>query len=546
MLPFSRTFSKPRRNQPVAHMSIMCRGKPISREGLFKYTSGRFLVNEDDQFARRYRPFNLDALCDVAATAGGNTSRIAAIEKFEGGFSKALLMTKEDGSELIAKIPFGIAGPACLTTASEVGTLEYIRRYTSVPVPRVFSWSTDESNPVGAEYIIMEKAPGEQLFERWDEQKSKKLELIVHLTQLEAQLSAIPFPAYGGLYLRANAHRLRHHDLDGSLDEQQSFCIGPSPDRFFGVGAVAGISSKGDSRDNGPWNSLSAYGVAIAKRELSKISRRSLDNQPTAHQETPEEQARLLEITTTVMKMLDSHPVSQFSQPTLWHTDLQMGNIFVAPDNSTKITSLIDIQSLSVLPLFLQARWPRFLDPPRDYTRGPIPPKLPDDFDSLDEDDKALARLKYEQTLLAKAYEIRTALDNKPAHGAMAAEPRVFRDLFTRAGEASTTGTTPLRESLLEISRHWSDLGFSGDCPYSFSAEEVAAHERDFAAYEERRDLRRFAMEALSTDEDGWIAPQVDFERVRALNKELLETCIARWEGVSEEEVRRMWPFPAE
>jgi hypothetical protein len=297
-----------------------------------------------------------------------------------------------------------------------------------------------------------------------------------------------------------------------------------------------------------PGNSLSEYGVSLAKRELSRISRKVPDDQPAAHQETTEEQAHLLEMTITLMRMLDSHPILQFSQPTLWHSDLHMGNIFVAPDNNSRITSFIDVQSLSILPLFFQARWPVFLKPPRDYTKGLVHPKLPEDFDTLDEEDKAFSRQKYDQAMQAKAYEIRTFLDNRPAHNAMAAEPRLFRDLFTCAGEVSTssTGIIPLRESLLEISQHWSDLGFQGDCPYSFTPDEIAAHKRDFAAYEERNDLRRLALEVLGTDDEGWIAPQVDFERVREMNKELVEMLIAQWEGVTEEEVKRMWPFPVE
>lgn len=43
----------------------------------------------------------------------------------EGGFNKALLLRKDDGSEIIAKIPFSIAGPPKYTTASEVAVLEY-------------------------------------------------------------------------------------------------------------------------------------------------------------------------------------------------------------------------------------------------------------------------------------------------------------------------------------------------------------------------------------------------------------------------------------
>lgn len=47
----------------------------------------------------------------------------------EGGFSKVLLMQKENGMEVIAKIPCRIAGPAVLTTECEVGVLEFCMRF---------------------------------------------------------------------------------------------------------------------------------------------------------------------------------------------------------------------------------------------------------------------------------------------------------------------------------------------------------------------------------------------------------------------------------
>jgi hypothetical protein len=106
-------------------LSITCRGKSISRDELFAYTNGRFLVNEAHACNRRFVRFNVDQLCSVAASVGGPLSPIQAIEKFEGGFSKALLMRKEDGREIIVKIPFPIAGPPKYTTASEVAVLRY-------------------------------------------------------------------------------------------------------------------------------------------------------------------------------------------------------------------------------------------------------------------------------------------------------------------------------------------------------------------------------------------------------------------------------------
>lgn len=83
-----------------------------------------FLV-EEHQFSRRYVRFDLDALCSAAATAGEASSHVTAIDKMEGVFSKAFLMKRADGTEVIAKIPCRIAGPPSLVTAGEVGVLEY-------------------------------------------------------------------------------------------------------------------------------------------------------------------------------------------------------------------------------------------------------------------------------------------------------------------------------------------------------------------------------------------------------------------------------------
>lgn len=82
----------------------------------------------------------------------------------------------------------------------------------------------------------MEKATGTPLFERWGQMEEiEKLELIKNLTKLEAQLSAIPFPAYGGLYLRSDTCPSKCQVLDKSIDPEGSFCIGPSCDRSFGA-----------------------------------------------------------------------------------------------------------------------------------------------------------------------------------------------------------------------------------------------------------------------------------------------------------------------
>jgi hypothetical protein len=236
-------------------------------------------------------------------------------------------------------------------------------------------------------------------------------------------------------------------------------------------------------------------------------------------------------------------PLQQNSRPTLWHTDLHMGNIFVSESEPAKITALIDWQSSSVSPLFLQARWPIFLEPPDDYVKGFVHPQLPSDFERMDEIDKELAMHKFKQASRTKAYETSTFLKNRDAFNAMNV-PRVLRELFVRCGEVFEEGAEPLRACLVEIFHSWDELNLPGKCPFSFTLSEISAHNVAFEEYEKFHRVRRFALEHLNTDSEGWIAPAVDLDEKRAQNKALFEYYLENLaDGKSREELLRLWPF---
>ena len=77
----------------------------------------------------------------------------------------------------------------------------------------------------------MEKSAGIPLFQVWGNMTEfDQLQLIPNLTQIEAQLSAIRFPAYGGLYLRKDIEQ-PNKPLDDEFDP--SFSIGPSCARDY-------------------------------------------------------------------------------------------------------------------------------------------------------------------------------------------------------------------------------------------------------------------------------------------------------------------------
>lgn len=241
-----------------------------------------------------------------------------------------------------------------------------------------------------------------------------KLELIKGLTRLENQLASIRFPAYGSLYLRDSCPDLvRYQPLDTSEDSAISYCVGPSCERSYmlqtGNNSMERNVDKGPcknlkSYDCGvflnlrPGSSISAFGKSVASTQISRIAHGVQTQLGTFCHGTSSEQIAVLRDTIQIMELLDTHPIlSRHAQPFLWHSDFHMGNIFVSADDPSRIVSLIDWQSMSILPAFLQANWPEFLKPPGNYPEGFVQPTLPDDFETLDSDDKALATIEWDQ-----------------------------------------------------------------------------------------------------------------------------------------------------
>lgn len=148
----------------------------------------------------------------------------------EGGFNKVfLLTTTDDGHEVIARIPTPIAGPPHYTTASEAATIDFLRTVLGLPVPKILDYSTSPENPVGAEYIIMERVNGESLESRWLSLTTGEVKhVMTQIAEMEQRIFSFRFPAYGSLH-----HK---HDLsDESQIELQveDFSIGPIAGRQF-------------------------------------------------------------------------------------------------------------------------------------------------------------------------------------------------------------------------------------------------------------------------------------------------------------------------
>lgn len=104
---------------------------------------------------------------------------------------------------------------------------------TSIRVPEIYWFDNNPENPVGAEYILMEKMKGVPLAEKWESMSNRDhMKIIDQVLQMEKELADIKFPAYGSLFPRnlLPDEMFKHHLLPSTLDPKESLCIGPSCD----------------------------------------------------------------------------------------------------------------------------------------------------------------------------------------------------------------------------------------------------------------------------------------------------------------------------
>jgi len=96
-------------------------------EDFFRYTSGRWVWDEEQQLLDRFRRFNVPELRCVAARSVGTIECISMTKLAEGSFNKVFRLIMNNGRVVIARIPNPNFGPAYYTTASEVATMDFVR-----------------------------------------------------------------------------------------------------------------------------------------------------------------------------------------------------------------------------------------------------------------------------------------------------------------------------------------------------------------------------------------------------------------------------------
>ena len=161
------------------------------------------------------------------------------------------LLSFDNGSEAIARIPSSaIVGNSYAVTASEVATMDYLRRFCGVKIPRVLAWScAPYRKVVGTDFILMERTPGVLLADRWHlVQNDEAHHVVMNALNVELRISGTAFSQIGSLYFKGDVSpELQQRPLflneeDNESEPADLYRIGPSTDRLWWCGRRSRLS----------------------------------------------------------------------------------------------------------------------------------------------------------------------------------------------------------------------------------------------------------------------------------------------------------------
>ncbi|KAI9672324.1 MAG: hypothetical protein M1817_003346 [Caeruleum heppii] len=467
----------------------------------------------------------------------------------------------DDGREVIAKVPNPNAGSRHFTTASEVATMDFARKVLHIPAPKVHTWSSSASaNTVNAEYIIMEKIPGVELENVWEELTGRqRFEVVQQVVGFEASFASTRFSSFGSLYYAHDISKAsQREDLyvneEGTEVPHSRFAVGPTTSRMFFDDGRAAVDV-----DRGPWRNLEDYVVATAGREIACINRLPSFPRPQGlfygpRQYSPTKNSKLstlsnyLKVATHLLPRKHS-----FRASIMWHGDLHRNNIFVHPERPTEIVGVIDWQCVHLSPLFLQVRHPSIIEFDGPVPEGFDPIELPDNFNNISPEEQKVAKALRSAQTIYKLYEVELRQRNEDLFRALQYRNTLPCKVTGLAGSLFRDGEPIVTGLLMAVEAEWPKIvGTDADgrpavpCPLSFSSQEKDLQSADEAKWIEGIELMEAALDDLGAPRgwDGWVS-HADYELMKVKLRDCLQRFLDREARDDRERAEwiKAWPF---
>lgn len=265
-------------------------------------------------------------------------------------------------------------------------------------------------------------------------QREQKVRILDQVVDMEKRLATTGSSKFGSLYYK--------NDLPENPDSTSPLCIDSAGkevwSKTFGIGPTNRRSffdiRRGELNiDHGPYKFISSsfdphvliyaqhlgstateFMAAIARREIATakaglqypVLPEGLFYGPRQYQPSiPKKLSALENYLKVAPHVLPENKAIHAS--VLWHGDLHSQNIFVEPEDPSRIVGVIDWQSVSAYPLFMHVGLPAFLD-----YNGPAPENLgkvslPPHFNSMDPGEQQKAKALHRAQSLHNLYIVR-------------------------------------------------------------------------------------------------------------------------------------------
>ena len=287
-------------------------------------------------------------------------------------------------------------------TASEVATLEMVSSSTRIPVPAVLGFDTSRANPIGFEWMLLDRVPGLTLEKAWPQLSwSAKTLLVKSMADVVSQMFQMGSNKIGNVYHGPNS------GLPGKSHSQDFNCA-PT----FVLGRVVSMAffweqhiehdiSRGPFLTSQQW--LTAR-LLLTQMDANTVTANSCDEDELEVAETR------LDLVSRLFRCMPRYLRSEEENNGLMcclhHDDLSSQNILVDLKHGT-LNGIVDWECVNYVPLWKACQIPRFLrsrDRPKalvyeDYLNddGTLTEGYPDD------------QLEYELTMLRSAFLDRMA-----------------------------------------------------------------------------------------------------------------------------------------
>lgn len=200
----------------------------------------------------------------------------------------------------------------------------------------------------------------------------------------------------------------------------------------------------------------------------------------------------------TLQDFLGIESVHNASGPTLLHPDLHSRNIFVAAEDPTIITAVIDWQAAAIEPTFLLAvETPDFAE---EITGDE---SLPEVISTEADESGVQVKIRADAEFCAKAWALMLQICPN-TRAACSLDPSMVRLLA--AGSAGwLKDTLWIQKMLLELGAKWKELGLPGQSHYRPDEVEMkdSEHRLDLLKADQR--LREHLARLLGCNTDGWV-----------------------------------------